>query len=101
MFSGNHTKESIEKMKNHPFCKEIVQFSGTGKLINRYKSISEASRVTKITRKTILRALRTPNGPRIGKGYIWAYKSDFSPTDYLRLLREALITSGTTGIKGK
>ena len=91
MFDKLHSKETIKKMRQHPFNKEILQFTITGRLLARYQSISEASRETNITRRTIQKALKIRSGLRLGKEFIWTYRSDFSDNDYIVLLKESMI----------
>ena len=68
-FGGNNSRHSEESKilirKNHPRCKEVFAEDKDGK-VTRFQSRGEASRVLKVSRKSIRLSLKDPN-IQIGK----------------------------------
>ena len=84
-----HVIEAIKKVCSIP----ILQFTITGRLLGSFYSIKEAHRQTGISEFTISKALKTTFGPKLGKGYVWRYKSEFTDMEYIDLLKESLIVN--------
>ena len=74
-------KESTKyKMRFQKTNRKVVQLSITGRLIHVYYSVSEAARVTTISRTAITNALKKTSGLQYSGGYIWKYIEDYRAT---------------------
>lgn len=55
-------------------CKSIQQFSASGTLLNTYRSIGQASKMTNIAKSAIQSVLNIKKINKTDGGYIWKYK---------------------------
>ena len=55
-------------------CKSIQQFSASGTLLNTYRSIGQASKMTNIAKSAIQSVLNIKKINKTAGGYIWKYK---------------------------
>lgn len=74
---SEETREKLRLIHNRP----VYQFDKDMNFINRYCSISEASRKTGIAVNLIGMCCRLYNGCRTGGGYVWVYESDCETLD--------------------
>ena len=68
---GTRTKRMSETLKNRN-CKKVYQYNKLMKLLNIYKSISEASKVNNFSTSGIAQCCN--NKIKTYKGYIWKYE---------------------------
>lgn len=74
-------KESTKyKMRFQKTNRQVVQLYITGRVCAMFYSVSEAARVTKISRTAITNALRKESGLQVSGGYVWKYADDYRAT---------------------
>lgn len=78
---AHHSKESVEKMKmNHPFRKTICQYSiEDEKLVNTFKSSHDAERITKLSRRCIVRCCKGTERYNSVGGFYFRFEDNYFP----------------------
>jgi NUMOD3 motif len=83
------TKESMENARQSNM-KPVLKFTHTGKFIKYYESVTAAVKDNGIGERTLITCLKKTSGLRLGNGFIWAYRSDFTEEQYIRILKESM-----------
>lgn len=65
--------ENVKGVSPKDRCKEVIQLDLNGNELNRYKSITEASKALNIDRATIRDAITGRRGAKTAKGYKWKF----------------------------
>ena len=74
------SEEHKNKLRKQPNCRPVVQMTITGRIIRSYYSVSEAARMSGISRTALTNALMKKSGLQYSGGYVWKYLSDISTT---------------------
>lgn len=76
MMKEEHKRKISKSQKN---CKPVIQLTRFGEFYAEHFSIGEASRVTGISKTAISNSLILISGIHLSGGYIFRYKSDYTP----------------------
>jgi len=82
-YNKSHTEESKQKLRiSQPSRKEVIQYNKTGKIINKYDSIAQASKECKIPISSISNVCKIKKKYKTAGGYVWRFKGDSFSLEY-------------------
>lgn len=91
MHTCKHTDQAKERQRKQKRCRAVIKMNAHGKVLDVYYSVSEAARVSGITRTGITNALRSEYGYHLSGGYLWKYLDSFTQAQIDKLLRESIL----------